>query len=46
MLESKVLVIKLFSIYRLSSGTIVGREVTTLAHELLDDSVEGGSFVV
>jgi len=39
-LEGEVLIIELGAVDRLSACAIAGREVTTLNHELLDDTVE------
>ncbi len=39
--QLEVLVVKLLSINRFSTGPIATREVAALAHELRDDSVEG-----
>jgi len=46
MLKRKVLVLKLLSVYRFASGAIVRSEIASLAHELLDHSVEDGVLVV
>jgi len=43
-LEGEVLVLKLVSVDGLSSGSVVVGEVTTLAHEVGDDPVEGRSL--
>eukprot|EP01137_Pigoraptor_chileana_P014919 Opistho-2@70175 len=45
MLESEVLVLKLFAIDRLATSTVVLCEVTPLAHKLRNDPVEGGALV-
>ena len=45
MLQGKVLILELVSINRLSTGSIVVGEISTLAHEVGDDPVEGGSLV-
>jgi len=45
-LELEVLVSELLSIDGLSSGSVSAGEVTTLAHEGGDDTVEGGSLEV
>ena len=45
MLLDKVLVIELVSIDGLATGAVVIGEVTTLAHEVGDDTMEGGSLV-
>jgi len=42
--QSEVLILELVAIDRLSSGAISSSEVTTLAHEVGDDAVEGGSL--
>jgi len=44
MLQLEVLVLELVSIDRLSSGSVVVGEVTALAHEVGDDTVEGRSL--
>jgi hypothetical protein len=44
-LEGEVLVIELGAVDRLSACAIAGREVTTLNHELLDDTVEAWALV-
>ena len=44
-LEGEVLVVKLGAVDRLPTSSIVGREITTLDHELLDDSVKGRALV-
>ena len=41
MLELEVLIFKLESINGLSSGSIVVGEISTLAHKIRDDAVEG-----
>ena len=46
MLNLKVLIRKLLSIDRLSTGSISSSEVASLAHELLDHSVETAALVV
>lgn len=46
MLKLEVLVVKFGAVDRLPASTISGREITTLDHELLDDSVETRAFVV
>jgi hypothetical protein len=46
MLERKIFVLKLFAVNRFTSSAIVRREITTLAHELFDHSVEGGILVI
>lgn len=45
MLKLEIFIIELRAIDRLSSGTISCCEITTLDHELLDNSVEGGSLI-
>jgi hypothetical protein len=45
MLEIEVLVIELSTIDRFSASSIAGGEITTLDHELLDDSVKDRAFV-
>jgi hypothetical protein len=45
-LQREVLVFKLLPVYRLSAGAIALCEVSTLDHELLDDSVEPRALVV
>ena len=45
MLEGKVLVFELVSVDGLASGSVVVCEIITLAHEVGDDPVEGGSLV-
>jgi hypothetical protein len=42
-LELEVLVGELLAVDRLAARAVAAREVTTLAHELLDDAVEGAS---
>jgi len=44
-LQVEVLVGEFLPVDALTSGSILSGEVTTLAHELWDDTVEGGSFV-
>jgi len=44
-LKLKVLVIELHTINTLTSSAITGREISTLNHELLDDTMESGTFV-
>lgn len=44
-LQLEVLILKLVSIDGLSTSAIVVSEVTSLAHELRDDTVESGSLV-
>ena len=45
MLQLEVLVFKLVAIDRLSTSSVVVSEVTSLAHELGDDTVERRSLV-
>lgn len=42
-LQCKVLVLELVSVDGLAAGTVTASEVTTLAHEVGDDTVEGGA---
>jgi len=42
--QGEVLILELVAIDGLSSGAISSSEVTTLAHEVGDDAVEGGSL--
>ena len=44
-LDLEVLVLKLGAVDRLSSGAVVVGEVSSLDHEVLDDTVEGRSLV-
>jgi hypothetical protein len=44
-LEGEVLVLELVSIDGLSASAVVVGEVATLAHEVGDDTVEGGALV-
>lgn len=44
-LQLEVFILKLASIDRLASSTITISEITTLDHELLDNTVELGSLV-
>jgi len=44
-LQREVLVLELGAVNRLAARAVVTSEITTLAHELRDDSVKGGSFV-
>ena len=46
MLEVKVLISELVSVDGFSSSSVSKSEVSSLSHELRDDSVEGGVFVV
>ena len=45
MLQFEVLVLKLVPINGFTTGAITSREVSTLDHELFDDTVEAGPFV-
>lgn len=45
MLQSEVFIFKLVSVNRFSSSAIVVGEITTLAHEVWNDTVENASFV-
>ena len=45
MLQGEVLVLKFVSVDGFASGTVASSEVTTLAHEVGDDTMEGGSLV-
>lgn len=45
MLEVEVLVVELGAVDGLPTCAIVGCEITTLDHELLDDAVESGALV-
>ena len=45
-LDSEVLISEFFSIDGLSSSTVAGGEISTLSHELSNDSVESATFVV
>jgi len=45
MLELEVLVVELGAVNWLSASSITSCEITTLNHELLDDSVESGAFI-
>ena len=45
-LEREVLVRELGAVDGLSTGTVSGGEVTSLAHEVCDDAVEAGSLEV
>ena len=42
----EILVLELLAIYALASGTIASCEVSTLNHELLDDTMEARALVV
>jgi len=42
--QLEVLILELISINRLATGSVVGCEITSLAHEIRDNSVKGGSF--
>lgn len=44
-LEGEVLVLELGAVDRLAAGAVVVGEVTALAHEVRDDTVEGGRLV-
>lgn len=44
--ELEVLVREFLPVDRLSSGAVAGREISSLAHELRDDSVEAAALVV
>jgi hypothetical protein len=44
-LKSEVLIVELGAVDRLSTSSIALREITTLNHELLDDSVKDRAFV-
>lgn len=44
-LQLKVLILEFHSINTLTTSSIASRKVSTLNHELLDDSVEAGAFV-
>lgn len=44
MLEDKVLIIKLASIYGFPPGAVVIGKISTLAHKLRNDSVEAAAF--
>lgn len=46
MLQLEVLVLKLLAVDALAAGAVAVGEVTTLNHELLDDTVEIGTLVV
>ena len=43
-LQDEVLILKLVSVDRLSSSAVSSREVSALAHEVGDDTMEGGSL--
>lgn len=45
MLQFKVLVLELFTVDGLPTGTVAGCEVAALDHELLDHAVKNGAFV-
>jgi hypothetical protein len=45
-LELKILVLELFSVDALTTGSVASSEVTTLDHERLDDTVETRALVV
>ena len=44
MLQLEVLILELVAIDGLASGTVSGGEVATLAHEVGDNTVEGGTL--
>jgi len=44
-LEFKVLILELVSIDGLATSTILGSKVTSLAHELWNDTVERAAFI-
>ena len=44
-LQTEVLVLKLVAVDRLSSGSISSGEVSSLTHEVGDDTVEAGALV-
>lgn len=44
MLEDKVLIVKLASIYGLPPGAVVVGKISTLAHKLRNDSVEAAAL--
>lgn len=45
MAQLEVLILELVAVDRLSAGTVTLGEVTTLNHEVLDDTVESGVLV-
>ena len=45
MLQLEVFIVELGAVDRLSASSIASREITTLDHKLLDDSVESGAFI-
>lgn len=45
MFQSEVFVVKLATVDGFASGAVVLSEVATLAHEVGDDTVEGGALV-
>lgn len=45
MLELEVLVSELLAVDGLAAGTVAAGKVTTLAHEVGDDAVEGAALV-
>ena len=45
MLELEVLIGKLLAVDGLATSSVSVGEVTTLDHELLDDTVEGGALI-
>merc|ERR1719422_1938073 len=44
-LQGEVLVLELVAVDRLAAGSVPGSEVSTLAHKVRDDAVEGGALV-
>ena len=44
-LELEVLIGELLAVNGLATGSVAVGEVTTLDHELLDDTVEGGALI-
>lgn len=44
-LQDEVLILKLISIYGFSAGSVMVLEVSTLAHEVWNNTVEGGTLV-
>ena len=45
MLQTEVLVLELVAVDGLAPGAVAGSEVSSLAHEVGDDAVEGGALV-
>lgn len=45
-LHGESLIVKLVAVDGLSAGTVTSSKVTTLDHELLDDTMEDGALVV